>query len=236
MKHYVCMVDLYGRAGLLDEAFDFVKEMPIKPSKFIWGSLLSSCRKHKNLMLGEQVVKRALVLDQFDVGNYALLSRMYADVGRWKDVSTRRSIMKEFVIKANPAYSWVEDKGKVSRFTVNDFLNPSSRKINQFLEKLAKTMKDCGFIPDISNVPHDISEEQKIINLCGHTEKLALAFALVSFGCQRIIRVGKNLQVCIDCHEVFKFVSRVYDREIILKDPNRYHRFMQGYCSCRDFW
>ncbi|KAG0458236.1 hypothetical protein HPP92_023393 [Vanilla planifolia] len=96
MKHYVCMVDLYGRAGLLDEAFDFVKEMPIKPSKFIWGSLLSSCRKHKNLMLGEQVVKRALVLDQFDVGNYALLSRMYADVGRWKDVATLRSIMKEF--------------------------------------------------------------------------------------------------------------------------------------------
>ncbi|PKA62046.1 Pentatricopeptide repeat-containing protein [Apostasia shenzhenica] len=236
MKHYVCMVDLYGRAGFLDEALEFVRQMPIKPSKYIWGSLLSSCRKHKNQELGELVAERAMEIDQFDLGNYLLLCRIYADSGSWKDFARVRSIMKRLGLKSATACSWIEIKGKVYRFTVNDCSNPSSRGIYEFLKKLSREMKLSGFILDTSNAAHDVNEEDKVTDLCGHTEKLALAFSLMNSAEKKIIRIGKNLRVCSDCHEVFKFVSRAYDRDIILKDPNRYHRFSQGGCSCNDFW
>ncbi|XP_020593263.1 pentatricopeptide repeat-containing protein At3g26782, mitochondrial-like [Phalaenopsis equestris] len=236
MKHYVCMVDLYGRAGNLNEAFDFVREMPLEPSKLIWGSLLSSCKKHKNLGLGELAFKRAIFFDKFDVGNYMLLCRIYADADRWEDFARVRLLMKEIGVKASVAFSWVEIRGRVYRFTVNDCSNPISGKIYHFLQNLVVLMEKYGFASEPSNVAHNYTEEQKVRDLCGHTEKLALAFSLMCFGDKKIVRIGKNLRVCGDCHEVFKFVSRIFEREIVLKDLNRYHKFKQGCCSCNDFW
>ena len=48
MEHYSCMVDLLGRVGLLDDAQDFIKKMPVEPNATIWGSLLAACRVHIN--------------------------------------------------------------------------------------------------------------------------------------------------------------------------------------------
>ncbi|GFQ03521.1 pentatricopeptide repeat-containing protein at5g06540 [Phtheirospermum japonicum] len=50
------------------------------------------------------------------------------------------------------------------------------------------------------------------------------------------IRVIKNLRTCEDCHAVLKAVSRVYDREIIVRDRSRFHSFREGECSCKDYW
>lgn len=50
------------------------------------------------------------------------------------------------------------------------------------------------------------------------------------------IRVVKNLRVCGDCHEVTKIISKVYNREIIVRDRVRFHRFVNGSCSCKDYW
>lgn len=230
MKHFVCMVDLYGRAGLLKEAFDFIRTMPVEPSKFVWGTLLSCCRNHMNLELGEIAAKKALDLDRYDVGNYVLLSRLYADAKRWKDVAKVRVLMKELGLKTRTAYSWVEMKGKVYQFSVGDQLKVFSIKLHEFLKK-------AGFQSDTLAVGHNLEhEEEKVSDLCGHTEKVALAFVLMRGGGEKLIRIGKNLRVCKDCHEAFKFASKAFGREIILKDPNRYHHFSQGFCSCHDFW
>ncbi|XP_072994892.1 pentatricopeptide repeat-containing protein At3g49170, chloroplastic-like [Typha latifolia] len=236
MMHFVCMVDLYGRAGRLEEAHEFIKKMPIAPSKFVWGALLSSCRTHKNLELGEYAARKALELDQYDVGNYVLLSRLYAEAGKWEDLSRVRSVMQDLRLKPDTACSWVEVKKKVYKFTVGDHLRTFSKDIYDFLDKLGLMMQRAGVVPDTSNVGHRVSEKQKMTDLCGHTEKLALAFVFIQCGGERVIRIGKNLRVCRDCHKVFKFVSLNYDKEIILKDPNRYHHFVQGHCSCDDFW
>ncbi|KAF9595182.1 hypothetical protein IFM89_037611 [Coptis chinensis] len=64
MKHFGCMVDLYGRAGLLEEAHNFIESMPVEPTEFIWAALLSSCRIYKNLDLGEKAAIEALILNQ----------------------------------------------------------------------------------------------------------------------------------------------------------------------------
>jgi pentatricopeptide repeat protein len=234
--HYVCMVDMYSRKGLLDEAYSLIKNMPLEPSKEIWSSLLSSCRWHKNVELGEYAAKMALEIDKFDVGIHVLLSRLYAESGRSKEFSKVRLAMQELGLRPITAFSWVEMKNKVYKFTVSDRLNQSSKEMYEFLENLSLKMERDGIERDVSNVVHDFSKREKISGLCGHTEKLALAFVMIKFGSVKNVRIGKNLRVCRDCHEVFKYVSLVYNMELVLKDPNRYHRFVGGRCTCNDFW
>ncbi|OWM69228.1 hypothetical protein CDL15_Pgr025415 [Punica granatum] len=40
IEHYGCMVDLLGRAGLLDEAEDIISSLQITPDAAVWGALL----------------------------------------------------------------------------------------------------------------------------------------------------------------------------------------------------
>ena len=81
-----------------------------------------------------------------------------------------------------------------------------------------------------------MEEEEKETALSLHSEKLAIAFGLVSTEPGIPIRVVKNLRVCSDCHTATKHISLVYNREIIVRDRIRFHHFKDGVCSCRDFW
>ncbi|XP_011622992.1 pentatricopeptide repeat-containing protein At1g08070, chloroplastic-like [Amborella trichopoda] len=236
MKHYACMVDLYGRCGFLERAYEFIKVMPIEPSEIIWAALLAVCRSHGNLELGEYAAKKALKFDRYNAGYHILLSRIYADLGRWEDFAMVRLEMKELGLKQVTGYSWVEVNRKLHMFTVGDCKHPYSQEIFGLLESLMHRMKQAGFVPNTSAVCHDINEEEKASVLCGHCEKLALAFALLKSGGEAPVRIGKNLRVCRDCHETFKYVSKIRQREIVLRDPNRYHHFREGRCSCGDFW
>ncbi|CAA7388770.1 unnamed protein product [Spirodela intermedia] len=237
MKHFVCMVDLYGRAGLLQEARDFIERMPAEPPKFAWVTLLASCRNHKDLRLGELAAIRALQLDPREVGVYLHLSRMYADAGRWGEVAKVRTSMKEMGLSPATACSWVEVRGKVHRFTVGaDHMSGHSARIRRVIKSVRQMMTKAGLLRVKAAFDHHVGEEENAEDLCGHTEKIALAFALTEWGGWGVIRIGKNLRVCRDCHEMFKFVSMNSGVEILLKDPNRYHRFGQGSCSCLDYW
>lgn len=97
-------------------------------------------------------------------------------------------------------------------------------------------MKRAGCIPTTSEVLLDIDEEDKEDALNRHSEKLAIAFALLNTKPGAPIRIVKNLLVCSDCHSATKFISKVYSREIVVRDRNRFHHFRDGSCSCRDFW
>ncbi|RZC82732.1 hypothetical protein C5167_045518 [Papaver somniferum] len=237
MKHFACMVDIYARSGLLDQAFSFIKKMPVEPSEFIWASLLSSCRTYKNVVLGERATEKALAFNQYNTGVYILLSQLYADSGQWEDFSKVRLVMKDLGLKPTTAQSWVEVERKIYVFAVRDNMNPYSEKMYKLLETLTETMHKEGFVAYRSSGCHDITKEGKEGNLCGHTEKLALAFVLIkSEGHRGVTRIGKNLRVCKDCHVFFKFISKIKDCDIILKDPNRYHHFKRGNCNCCDLW
>lgn len=88
-------------------------------------------------------------------------------------------------------------------------------------------------------VLHDIGEEEKENALCYHSEKLAVAYGLMMMDDaeeESPVRVIKNLRICGDCHVVFKHISKIYKREIIVRDRVRFHRFKDGSCSCRDYW
>lgn len=95
-----------------------------------------------------------------------------------------------------------------------------------------------GFVPDTESVLHDLEQEVKEKILQHHSEKLAIAFGLISTPENTTLRIMKNLRVCNDCHSAIKFISKLVGREIIVIviDSTLFHHFKDGSCSCRDYW
>ncbi|KAK5819478.1 hypothetical protein PVK06_024481 [Gossypium arboreum] len=145
IEHYGCLVDILCRAGCLEEAKDIIEEMPMRPNKVIWMTLLSGARNHRNTKIGH--------------------------------------------------------------------------------------------VPDTSQVLLYIEEEEeKEAELENHSERLAIAFGLINTEAGCPIRIMKNLRVCSDCHSVTKLLSKIYSREIIVRDNSRFHHLKDGLCSCKYFW
>ncbi|KAL0007978.1 hypothetical protein SO802_009480 [Lithocarpus litseifolius] len=236
IEHYGCMVDLLGRAGLLDEAHQLIKSMPVEANSIVWGALLNGCRLHRDTGLAEYVLKKLLELEPWNSGNYVLLSNIYSTSHRWDEAAKLRSILNEKRMKKIPGCSWIEVDGVVHEFLVGDKSHPLSEKIYAKLDKFANELKAAGYVPSRDFVLFDIEEEEKEHFLGCHSEKLAIAFGLISTSPKDVIRVVKNLRVCGDCHEAIKLISKITGREIIVRDNNRFHSFIDGSCSCRDYW
>ncbi|XP_034203818.1 pentatricopeptide repeat-containing protein At3g46790, chloroplastic-like [Prunus dulcis] len=237
VEHYACVVDLLGRAGRLVEAIDLVSKMPMQAGPSIWGALLSACRKHHNLEIAEIAARKLFILEPDNSGNYVLLSNIYADAGMWKEVDDLRALLKSQGMKKNPGCSWIEVNGKAHLFLGGDTCHPQAKEIYEvLLEELPNKIKAAGYVPDTSFVLHDVSEEEKEHNLTTHSEKLAIAFGLLNTSPGVVLRVTKNLRICGDCHTAAKLISRIYEREIIVRDLNRFHHFRDGCCSCGDYW
>eukprot|EP01018_Ginkgo_biloba_P023541 Gb_13654 [translate_table: standard] len=236
MEHYACMVDLLGRAGCLDQAQDFIREMPFEPDASNWGPLLGAWRIHSNIELGELVAKRLYELEPENAGNYVLLLNMYAAAGRWDDVAKVQKMMKDRGLKKSPGCSWIEVKNRVHAFVVGDRSHLQTEKIYAKLESLVRQMKEIGYVPDTNFVLHDVEEEEKEYILFGHSEKLAIYFGLINTCPETPLRIIKNLRVCGDCHTAIKFIFTIAGCEIIVRDAHRFHHFKDGSCSCGDYW
>lgn len=236
LSHYACMIDLYGRAGLLEEARGFIEDMPIEPDIAAWASLLFSCKEHKNLGLAELAAEKLLALDPGNSGAYTTLANLYSACGRWENAVRVRKSMKERGVKKEQGSSWVQVKGKVHVFGAEDSLHPQNDEIYKLMAKIWKEIKEMGFIPDTDTVLHDLEEEVKEQILRHHSEKLAIAFGLLSTPEGTTLRIMKNLRVCSDCHSAIKYISKLVGREIIVRDSTRFHHFRDGFCSCREFW
>ncbi|XP_030466835.2 putative pentatricopeptide repeat-containing protein At3g08820 [Syzygium oleosum] len=236
IEHYGCMVDLLGRAGHLEEAHNLIKDMPMEPNSIVWGTLLGGCRLHQDTKLAEHVLKKLIELEPWNSGNYVLLSNIYSASHRWDDAADIRSRMNNQGIQKVPGCSWIEVDGIVHEFLVGDESHPMSKEIYAKLEELANELKAAGYVPTTEFVLFDIEEEEKEHILSWHSEKLAVAFGLISTGPNVVIRVVKNLRVCGDCHQALKLISKITRREIIVRDNNRFHCFIDGSCSCRDYW
>ncbi|CDY10297.1 BnaC05g29820D [Brassica napus] len=231
--HYGCMVDLLSRAGLLEEAMQLIKSMPLEPNDVIWNSLLAACRVHGNVEMAAYAAAKIQVLAPERTGSYVLLSNVYASAGRWNDVAKVRLSMKEKGLRKPPGTSLIEIRGKTHEFTSGDESHPEMRKIEAMLDEVSR---ELGHVPDLSSVLMDVDEQEKRFMLSRHSEKLAMAFGLISSNKGTRIRIVKNLRVCSDCHSFAKLASKAYDREIVLRDNNRFHFISQGKCSCNDFW
>jgi pentatricopeptide repeat protein len=236
IEHYGCMVDLLSRTGLLEEAHQLIEDMPMQANAVVWGALLGGCKIHRNADLAEHVLKHLIQLDPWNSGNYVMLCNIYSNSGRWDDAAKLKLEMKARGVEKVPASSWVELDGEVHEFHVGDKSHPLSDKIDEKLDELGMEMKIMGYKPTTEVVMFDIEDEEKEHALVHHSEKIAIAFSLLTTEPGKTIRVTKNLRVCSDCHTAIKLISRITNREIIVRDNNRFHCFRDGQCSCNDYW
>lgn len=234
--HYSCLVDVLGRSGYLEEAYELIQKMPIEPTASAWGALLGACRVYKNVELGRIAADRLFEIEPDNAGNYVLLSNIFVSAQLWSDASEIRKLMRDRGIAKKPGCSWVQVKNISYTFVVGDKRNDQSDKIYRFLDELGEKMKDAGYLPDTDFVLQDVDQEEKEEILCNHSEKLAVAFGILNLNGGSSVRVFKNLRICGDCHNAIKFMSRIVGVQIIVRDSLRFHHFRDGFCSCRDFW
>ncbi|XP_010440383.1 PREDICTED: pentatricopeptide repeat-containing protein At4g14850 [Camelina sativa] len=235
-EHYSCIVDMLGRAGMVERAYEFIKKMPIQPTISVWGALQNACRMHGKPHLGILAAESLYKLDPKDSGNHVLLSNTLAAAGRWAEANTVREEMKGVGIKKGAGYSWITVKNQIHAFQAKDRSHIMNKEIQTMLTKLRNEMEASGYKPDLKLSLYDLEEEEQAAEVAYHSEKLALAFGLVALPLGIPIRITKNLRICGDCHSFFKFVSGSVKREIVVRDNNRFHRFTDGICSCRDYW
>ncbi|XP_058777504.1 pentatricopeptide repeat-containing protein At1g31920-like [Vicia villosa] len=236
VQHYGCMVDLLGRFGKLKEAYELIKSMLIKPNDVIWRSLLSACRVHHNLEIGEIAAENLFALNQNNTGDYLLLANMYVKAQKWDDVAKVRTKMAEKNLVQTPGFSLIEAKRKVYKFVSQDKSTQQWNTIYDMIHQMEWQLKFEGYIPDTSQVLLDVDEEEKRERLKCHSQKLAIAFGLIHTSEGSPLRITRNLRMCSDCHTYTKYISMIYDREITVRDRHRFHHFKDGTCSCKDYW
>uniref|UniRef100_A0A2N9IX25 DYW domain-containing protein n=1 Tax=Fagus sylvatica TaxID=28930 RepID=A0A2N9IX25_FAGSY len=236
IEHYGCMVDLLGRSGKVKEAYEYIQNMPLQPNSVVWRTLLGACTIHGHLALGEIARAQLLQLEPGHSGDYVLLSNLYAAERHWSDVQKVRRIMLTDGVRKTPGYSLVELGNCVYEFTMGDISHPQSKDIYSMLAEITKLLKLEGYVPHTTNVLADIEEEEKENALSYHSEKIAIAFMLINTIPGTPIRVVKNLRACADCHLAIKLISKVFKREIVVRDRSRFHHFRDGSCSCGDYW
>ncbi|PIA50526.1 hypothetical protein AQUCO_01300933v1 [Aquilegia coerulea] len=192
-EHYGCMVDLLGRANLLREAFDLIESMPFTPNVVVWSSLLSACRVHGEVELGELAAKRLLELDPEHDGAHVLLSNIYAKAKRWKDVGAVRNDMKNKGIAKEKGCSRIEVNGEIHEFLMLDKMHKLADEIYDKLDEVVSKLKLVGYAPNISSVLVNLDDEEKKEVILWHSEKLALCYGLMSMEKESCIRIVKNL-------------------------------------------
>ena len=156
----------------------------------------------------------------------------------WDEVDAVRDVMRSRGMKKNPGCSWIEIKNQVHMLLAGDKSHPQMTKIVEKLYKLSLEMKKAGYLPSTGLVLQDVDEQDKEQILCGHSEKLAVAFGLLILNSPpgSPLQIIKKLRICGDCHTVIKVISGFEGREIYVRDTNRFHLFKDGICSCADYW
>ncbi|XP_023759210.1 putative pentatricopeptide repeat-containing protein At2g01510 [Lactuca sativa] len=236
-EHYASIVDLLCRCGLFHEAEKIMDEMPFDPDEIMLTSVLRACRVYKNQDFAKRMADALFNMEVLrDAGAYITMSSIYAEAGQWEDVSKVKRAMKNRGVKKLPAYSWVEVNHEVHVFSANDRIHPRIGEIWEKIDVLGRKMEEEGYKADTSVIVQNVNEDVKLESLKYHSERLAIAFALISTPEGSRIVVMKNLRACVDCHSAIKVISKIVGRDIVVRDSSRFHHFRDGYCSCGDYW
>ncbi|PSR86113.1 Pentatricopeptide repeat-containing protein [Actinidia chinensis var. chinensis] len=153
IQHYGCMVDLFCKAGLLEDALGLIQSMQIEPNSIVWGALLGGCKLHRNLSVAQIAVDKLMVLEPNNSGHYTLLVNMYAEENQWSEVSKIRSTMKLLgVEKTCPGSSWIEIDSKVHLFAASDKSHACLDRIYSLLGELDEQLKLNSYQPEVWHI------------------------------------------------------------------------------------
>jgi hypothetical protein len=176
----------------------------------------------------EQVIE----LEPTNTGYYVLLSNVYTEAGNLDGILRVRMLMRKRKLKKDPGCSYVEFKGRVHLFFAGDRNHPQTNEIYKKLNELENLVKDLDGCKK-----NDHERREEYLNSMGvHSEKLAVAFALLNTRKETEIIIIKNLRICGDCHLFIKLVSKIVDCQFVVRDATRFHHFKNGFCSCKEYW
>ncbi|WOK91549.1 pentatricopeptide repeat-containing protein [Canna indica] len=129
LDHYACMVDIFGRAGDLQEAECFINQMPMEPDSVVWSALLGACRKHKEDSIAKKAAKRLMELEPKSSVGYVMMSNIYSEKGYLDDASFVRKTMEECGVRKEPGLSWIEIGKHIHKFSVGAWNHPQRKAI-----------------------------------------------------------------------------------------------------------
>ncbi|GKV14044.1 hypothetical protein SLEP1_g24971 [Rubroshorea leprosula] len=212
IEHYLGIIDVYGRAGHLNEAEEFIQQMPFEPMVEVWEALRNFARIHGDIDLEDR------------------LEELLVDNDPSKSTDNKLPAPPR---KKHPATNMIEEKNRVFEYRCTI---PYKEEAYGKLKGLNGQLREAGYVPDTRYVLHDIDQEAKEQALQYHSERLAIAYGLISTPARTTLRIMKNLRICGDCHNAIKIMSKIVGRELIVRDNKRFHHFKEGKCSCGDYW
>lgn len=207
IEHYLGLLGVLAKCGHLAEAEEFIAKLPFEPTAAVWEALMNYARIHGDIDLEDRAEELMVSLEP----SKAIKNKIPTPPP-----------------KKQSAVNMLEGRNRIV-----EFRSPTLYKDD---EKLREAMKQQAYVPDTRYVLHDIDQEAKEQALLYHSERLAIAYGLISTPARTPLRIIKNLRVCGDCHNAIKIMSRIVGRELIVRDNKRFHHFKDGKCSCGDYW
>lgn len=146
--HLACMVSIFARKGLVQGAYDFIRNFPTEPDTVVWRCLLSSCKTYKNVDIGRYAAEKILNIDSDDTSTHIMLSNIYAESNMRNETAQIRKLMKEKALKKDPGYSWTELKNKIYSFSSDCNVQFQGTSVREILNGLTAQLYDAGYVPE----------------------------------------------------------------------------------------
>lgn len=207
IEHYVGLLNVLGYSGHVAEAEKLIENLPFEPTVEIWEALRNYARIHGDIDLEDRAEELMISIDPS------------------KEI---RDKIPTPPPKKQSITNMLEGRSRLA-----EVRNPTLYKDDP---KVIAAKNEQAYVPDTRYVLHDIDQEAKEQALLYHSERLAIAFGLISTPARTPLRIIKNLRICGDCHNAIKIMSRIVGRELIVRDNKRFHHFKEGKCSCGDYW
>ncbi|KAK6924777.1 DYW domain [Dillenia turbinata] len=235
------LIHMYASFGKIEVArrvFDGMSDKGIVS----WNSLFSGYTKSGHweeiVNLFREMVRLGVNFDEATLLGVLMACGRLADIGLGKseDALRLRSQMKEKGIKKSPGCTLIELDGEIHEILAEENKHPYAQEIYNATESMMKRINLAGYVPNTAEARLEAEDDDRGASVSHHSEKLAIALGIIRTSPGTTIRISKNLRVCIDCHNATKFISKVFHREIVVRDRNRFHHFKDGICSCKDYW
>ncbi|KAJ6382501.1 hypothetical protein OIU77_031030 [Salix suchowensis] len=232
-----CLLTMYVKSGENDCGRKLFNEMPRK-GLITWNAMINGYAQNglanNVLELYKEMESKGVCPDPLTlVGVLSSCAHLGAlSAGNLEGILRVRMLMRERKLKKDPGCSYVEFKGRIHLFFAGDRNHPQINEIYKKLNELENLVKDLDGCKK-----NDHERREEYLNSMGvHSEKLAVAFALLNTRKETEIIIIKNLRICGDCHLFIKMVSKIVDRQFVVRDATRFHHFKNGFCSCKEYW
>ncbi|XP_021281765.1 pentatricopeptide repeat-containing protein At3g05340 [Herrania umbratica] len=149
-EHYASVVDMLGRAGLLNEAKTLIEGLPVKPDVLVWQALLGACGIHGDFEMGKYAADQLLIATPESPVPYVSMANICSLRGKWKERARTIKRMKEMGVVKETGISWIEIEKKVHSFVVQDRIHPQAEAVYGVLKELFRLMLDEGYVPNES--------------------------------------------------------------------------------------